>query len=92
MLKRFKKAFGNNFYIEIQRHNDPGEKIFEKFLLKTAKELNTKINAMKKYKNELRKFPHPRSLENIENSAKRWGTICDFHAAEAFEIIRKIQM
>ena len=62
------------------------------YFVDIKKELNTKINAMKKYKNELRKFPHPRSLENIENSAKRWGTICDFHAAEAFEIIRKIQM
>jgi len=45
LLKRFKKTFGNNFYIEIQRHNDPGEKIFEKFLLKTAKELNIPIIA-----------------------------------------------
>jgi len=45
LLKRFKKIFGNNFYIEIQRHNDPGEKIFEKFILKTAKELTIPIIA-----------------------------------------------
>ena len=50
------------------------------------------MNAMKKYKNELKKFPHPRSLENINNSAKRWGTVCGFNAAEAFQIVRKIQM
>ena len=30
--------------------------------------------------------------ENIENSAKRWGTVCGFNAAEAFQIIRKLQM
>ena len=47
---------------------------------------------MKKYKNEIRKFPHPRSLENIKNSAKRWGTVCGFNAAEAFQIAHKIQM
>jgi LmbE family N-acetylglucosaminyl deacetylase len=62
------------------------------YFVDIEKELGSKINAMKKYENELKKFPHPRSLENIENSAKRWGTICGFHAAEAFEIIRKIQM
>tara|TARA_Y100000741_G_scaffold246414_1_gene189123 strand:- start:4688 stop:5398 length:711 start_codon:yes stop_codon:yes gene_type:complete len=56
------------------------------------KELNSKIKAMKKYKNELKKFPHPRSLENIKNSAKRWGNICGFDAAEAFQIVQKIQM
>ena len=56
------------------------------------KELNGKMNAMKKYKNEIRKFPHPRSLENIKNSAKRWGTVCGFNAAEAFQIAHKIQM
>ena len=28
LLKKFKKTFGNNFYIEIQRHGDQGEKIY----------------------------------------------------------------
>ena len=46
---------------------------------------------MKVYKNELRKFPHPRSLENIKISAQRWGTVCGFKAAEAFQIIRKFE-
>jgi len=50
------------------------------------------MNAMKKYKNELEKFPHSRSLENIKNSAKRWGTVCGFNAAEAFQIIQKMQI
>tara|TARA_B100000029_G_scaffold513709_1_gene614094 strand:- start:4451 stop:5161 length:711 start_codon:yes stop_codon:yes gene_type:complete len=62
------------------------------YFVNIEKELSFKINAMKKYKNELKKFPHPRSLENIENSAKRWGTVCGFNAAEAFQIIRKLQM
>ena len=62
------------------------------YFVNIEKELNLKMNAMKKYKNELKKFPHPRSLENINNSAKRWGTVCGFNAAEAFQIVRKIQM
>ena len=32
-----KKIFGNNIYAEVQRHKDNGEKLFEKFLLKSAK-------------------------------------------------------
>ena len=38
IFKRFKKIFNDNFYLEIQRHNDDGEKSFEKFLLKTSNE------------------------------------------------------
>ena len=33
ILKRLKSIFENNLYIEIQRHNDNGEKIFENFLI-----------------------------------------------------------
>ena len=46
---------------------------------------------MKIYKNEIKKFPHPRSIENIKISANRWGTVCNFIAAEPFEIIRKFE-
>ena len=45
LLNRFKKVFSNNFYIEIQRHDDVGEKLFEKFILKTAEELGLPIIA-----------------------------------------------
>ena len=50
-----------------------------------------KVNAMKLFKTEIRKFPHPRSPENIRNVAARWGSVCGFKAAEAFEMIRKIE-
>ena len=36
LFQRFKKIFNKNFYIEIQRHDDQGEKLFENFLLKTS--------------------------------------------------------
>jgi len=61
------------------------------YFVNIEKELDSKIKAMKVYKNELRKFPHPRSLENIKISAQRWGTVCGFKAAEAFQIIRKFE-
>ena len=61
------------------------------YFINIEKELTSKIKAMKIYKNEIRKFPHPRSLENIKISANRWGTICNFIAAEPFEIVRKFE-
>ena len=55
------------------------------------KHLTKKVNAMKLFKSEIREFPHPRSSENIRNVAARWGSVCGFKAAEAFEMIRKIE-
>ena len=54
-------------------------------------QLSAKIKAMKSYKNEIRNFPHPRSVENIKNVSQRWGSVSGKKAAEAFEIIRKIE-
>ena len=54
-------------------------------------QLSSKIRAMQAYKNEIRDFPHPRSAENLRNVAERWGSVSGNVAAEAFEIIRKIE-
>ena len=54
-----------------------------------TKELSIKTRAMKAYKNEIRKFPHPRSIEGLEIIAKRWGTVSGFNAAEAFCLVRE---
>jgi LmbE family N-acetylglucosaminyl deacetylase len=53
--------------------------------------IEDKCNAMKCFKNEIRKFPHPRSVEGIKISAKKWGTVCGKKNAEAFQIIRIIE-
>ena len=60
------------------------------YFIDISKNLNKKIKAMECYKNEIRDFPHPRSIKNIKNSAEKWGTVSGFAAAEAFEIVRKI--
>lgn len=54
-------------------------------------QLASKIKAMEAYKNEIRHFPHPRSVKNLKNVAERWGSVSGNYAAEAFEIIRKIE-
>ncbi len=45
LFKRFERTFSNNFYVEIQRHGDDGEKLFEKFLLNTSDTLKLPIIA-----------------------------------------------
>lgn len=50
-----------------------------------------KIEAMKHYKSELCEFPHPRSLENLEICAKRWGAVTGKKYVEAFETLRVIR-
>ena len=45
IFKRLKKIFNENFYLEIQRHGDSGEKIFEIFLLNSAEKFDLPIIA-----------------------------------------------
>ena len=52
--------------------------------------LKDKINALKYYDTEMRKAPHARSYENVENLAKFRGSSIGVAAAEAFITIRDI--
>jgi LmbE family N-acetylglucosaminyl deacetylase len=54
--------------------------------------LATKLKAMSEYKSELKEFPHPRSLEAISALAKIRGATIGVEAAEAFMLIREIQV
>ena len=54
------------------------------------KEFSYKLEAFKMYKSEVRKFPHPRSIEAIENLAIQRGVECSLKKAEAFQLIRSI--
>lgn len=49
-----------------------------------------KLKALKKYKSEIRKYPHSRSYESIKNLARLRGNQVGLSMAEAFQIIRKI--
>lgn len=61
------------------------------YFVNISKELNNKINALKMYKNEIKKFPHPRSTKYLKINAEKWGSVSGNIASEAFEIIRKFQ-
>jgi LmbE family N-acetylglucosaminyl deacetylase len=52
--------------------------------------LDKKIKAISYFTTQLKEFPHPRSLEAIEYSAKLRGSTIGVKAAEAFCLIRRI--
>ena len=54
--------------------------------------LNKKLEAMKVYKSEIRDYPHPRSLEGIKILAQKRGLEAGLKFAEAFMLIREIEM
>ena len=55
-----------------------------------SKFINKKISMLKLYKQELRLYPHARSLEGIKVLAKYRGTQIGVKYAEAFNIIRQL--
>ena len=57
-----------------------------------SKEFKYKIKSFRMYKSELRPFPHPRSLKAIENLAIQRGVESGTKKAEAFELIRFINL
>ena len=52
--------------------------------------LALKIKGFSSYKSEVREFPHPRSPKGIEIRALDWGARVGLHAAEAFQLVRKL--
>ena len=59
------------------------------FYVNIEKFINKKIQALKCYERESRKFPHPRSLEGIEILAKKRGLEIGFPTSEAFVVLRE---
>jgi len=53
--------------------------------------LQVKLSAFKSYKSEIRKYPHPRSLEGIKIYAEQVGISVGLEAAEPFHLIRYIE-
>ena len=56
-----------------------------------TKQFVHKIKAFKMYKSEIMKFPHPRSIESIENLAVYRWIQAGIAKAESFELIRNIE-
>ena len=53
--------------------------------------INLKLEAMRAYKDELKQWPHPRSIEGIEALAKWRGATVGLNYAEAFKLGRIVK-
>ena len=53
--------------------------------------LEVKLRAMQVYETEVRKYPHPRSLEALRQIAYRNGAIVGLKAAEMFQLILEVR-
>lgn len=54
--------------------------------------LDRKLSAMSCYTSELQNWPHPRSLRGIEVAAQRWGMTVGVAHAEAFQLLRSVDL
>ncbi len=52
--------------------------------------LSQKLRAMACYESELRPYPHPRSLQALEERAAHWGSQVGRRAVEAFQVLREV--
>lgn len=52
--------------------------------------IEVKLEALKMYVSEIRKYPHPRSPEALKIIAQRWGIVVGKRYVEPFELIRRI--
>lgn len=52
--------------------------------------IKKKLRALAHYSSELPPYPHPRSLEAVENQAKYWGNSVGFNYAEPFRLMRNL--
>lgn len=53
--------------------------------------LETKLDAMRQYRSEVREYPHPRSIEAMRKSAELWGVRGGLGSAEAFQLLRSMR-
>ena len=60
------------------------------YFINIEKYLEKKLIALKVYDDELRDFPHARSLKSVKSLAEYRGSSVGLKAAESFELIREI--
>jgi len=76
---------------EIPSSTDWGKRTFlPNYFVNITKTIDKKLNALKKYKDEIAKYPHPRSIEAVRYRAAYWGSTVGKNYAEAFIILRKV--
>ena len=76
---------------ETPSSTDWGRRTFQpNYFVDISKTVESKLKALKNYKDEVGKYPHPRSIKSVRSRASFWGTTVGRKFAEAFIIVRKI--
>jgi len=70
---------------------EPNKQFAPNVFFDVSKTIGKKIKALAEYKSELREYPHPRSLQHIEELAKFRGVRCGLNFAEAFCLVRSVR-
>lgn len=91
----FRPQNGNNikilsYYIPSSTDYNPFNNFNGNIYYNIKNTIEDKIKALKIYDNEMRKYPHTRSYENIINLSKVWGSEVSLEYAEKFELVREI--
>jgi LmbE family N-acetylglucosaminyl deacetylase len=91
----FRPQNGNNikilsYFIPSSTDYNPFNKFNGNIYYNIKNTIEDKIKALKIYDNEMRKYPHTRSYENIINLSKVWGSEVSLEYAEKFELVREI--
>ena len=71
--------------------NAPDKQFTPNVFVDISDTFNKKIEALKAYKSEIRKYPHPRSPKSLEIIGKRWGLVVGGGLVEPFILIRWIK-
>ena len=71
--------------------NSNGLQFQPNFFVDISKTLKLKRKALEVYKSEMKKYPHSRSIKAIINRNITLGNSVGLRAAEAFQIVRKIE-
>lgn len=68
----------------------PGNVFSPTLFVNIEDDIDQKMELLKLY-DEMREYPHPRSLRAIKNISEYYGSMIGCHNAEAFEVIRHIR-
>ena len=85
---KIKKIYA--FEIMSSTYYNPSANFIPNYHINIDKFLKIKLRALKRYKNEIEKFPHPRSLEAVSALAIFRGSNVGLRCAESFKLLREI--
>lgn len=78
------------FEILSSSHFNPNSNFVPNFHVNIDKYLKKKIKALKRYKDEMRNFPHPRSIKSTNDLSNFRGSNVGLKKVESFKLLREI--